>query len=227
MAIGTKKIEDLIKEIMSNEDRKDAEFRLAIFLSEIGDIAKYITHDQKLNPGARPHGTAEGEKLAYGEVIVQLMGLLHTRGVDYNEALQQGLKNWLDADWRRREAKSNSEKTIEGTVIKPGYAKSRAYVVNNEHPIEEVKKEKAKPIVILEHADPDIIIYLEYAAGFVTDHGGKTCHLAVLALDDVISKHVPPSIIGTGNATQVIKHGERIILEAYTLHGKGYVKKEG
>ncbi|MBN2052561.1 hypothetical protein JW756_03585 [Candidatus Woesearchaeota archaeon] len=222
-----KSIEDTIQELMCNEDRKDAEFRLAILLSEVGDIAKYITHDQKLNPGARPHGTVEGEKLAYGEVIVQLMGLLKARGIQYDEALQQGLKNWLEADWRRREAQKNQANVIEGIVIKEGYAKANAYVVSSKNPIEDVKKEKSKPIIVLDHANPDIIIYLEDAAGFVTDHGGKTCHLAVLTLDPVISKHVPPSIIGTGNATQLIEHGEIITMEAYGLHEKGYVKKEG
>jgi phosphohistidine swiveling domain-containing protein len=219
-------IDEIIKGLMSKEDRKDAEFRLALLTSEIGDIAKYITHDPKLNPNARPHGTIEGEKLAYGEVIVMLMSLAYARGIDYNQALKQGLKNWMEADWRKREAKANLQGVIEGTVIKEGYAQAKAYVVSREHPIRAVKKEKDKPIIVLAHADPDIIIYLEHAAGFVTDHGGKTCHLAVLTLDEVISKHVPPSIIGTGNATKVIKHGEMITLEAYALHGKGYVKKE-
>ena len=221
-----KNIEELIKDLMSKEDRKDAEFRLAILLSEIGDISKYITHDPKLNPNARPHGTVEGEKLAYGEVVVMLMGLMHARGIKYDEALEQGLKNWLEADWRKREAQTLMPGKVEGTVIKEGYAKAKAYLVSRQNPIRDVNKEKAKPIIVLEHADPDVIIYLEHAAGFVTDHGGKTCHLAVLALDPVISKHVPPSIIGTGNATRVIKHREMITIEAYTLHGKGYVKKE-
>jgi len=219
-------IEAKINELMSKEDRKDAEFRLAILLSEVGDVAKYITHDEKLNPGARPHGTIEGEKLAYGEVIVQLIGLLNSRGISYDEAIQIGLKNWLEADWRKREAQKNLNKTIEGIVIKEGYAKAKAYVVSNQNPLEAVKKEKDKPIIILEHADPDVIIYLDDAAGIVTDHGGRLCHLGVLALDDKVGWKVPPSIVGTGNATKLIKHGEIVTVEAYGLHDKGYVKKE-
>jgi pyruvate,water dikinase len=155
-----------------------------------------------------------------------LRSLAYARGIDYNQAQEQGLKNWQEADWRKREAKATLQGKIEGTVIKEGYAQAKAYVVSREHPIKAVKKEKDKPILVLAHADPDIIIYLEHAAGFVTDHGGKTCHLAVLTLDEIISKHVPPSIIGTGNATQVIKHGELVTLEAYSLHGTGYVKKD-
>lgn len=216
---------ETIKELMKKEDRKDPEFRLAILLSEIGDIAKYITHDPKLNPNARPHGSAEDEKLAYGQVIVQLMGLMDIRRLEYDQALEKGLSNWLDADWRKRQASKNYDGTLEGIVIKPGSVKAKAYVVSDKHPIEEVKNQKSKPIVILDHADPDIIIYLEYAAGFVTDHGGKTCHLAVLAMDTGVSPHLPPSIIGTGNATEMIKHGENISLSGGGIYGKGYVKK--
>jgi len=206
-------IEKIIGELMAKEDRKDPEFRYAILATEMGDIGKYITHDPKLNPNARPHGSKEDEKLAYGQVLVQIAALCHLRNIPYQEALDLGLKNWLDADWRRRKSAGTE---VKGLSAVQGYVQANAYVVSKEHPIDDMK---SASILVMEFAKPDFIIAKDYIRGIVTDHGGCACHAANIAREYRI-----PCIVGTGNATQVIKHDDLIELDSDLERGSGIVK---
>ena len=86
---------------MAKEDRKDVEFRHIIAVTEVGDIGKYITHDPKLNPNARPHGTKDDEVLAYGQAFVQLAALAYLREISFKEAFDKGTQNWIDMDWKK------------------------------------------------------------------------------------------------------------------------------
>ncbi len=54
------------------------------------------------------------------------------------------------------------------------------------------------------------------AAAFVTDEGGLTCHAAIVSRELKI-----PCIVGTKNATAVLKTGDRVEVDA----NKGIVRK--
>ena len=133
------KLEEIIGRVgklMDKEDRTDAEFRYILSLTEFGDVGKYITHDPALNPNARAHGSKQDELLAYGQTLVMLFGLMHLREIDAEKAFELGLSNWEDADWRKVES---SGEGVEGLIACRGRAEGRAYVVNYDHPIEQVK----------------------------------------------------------------------------------------
>jgi len=208
----TGNIENIVSELMTKEDRKDPEFRYALLTTEIGDIGKYMTHDPKLNPNARPHGSPEDEKLAYGQAIVMLMSLCHARDINYKEALYLGLKNWVEADWRRRKS-TGAE--VKGLSAVPGYVQANAYVVSKEHPLDGLKK---RSILVMEHANPDFVKAIDYTVGIVTDHGGSACHAANISREKGI-----PCIVGTGNATEIIKHNDLIEFDS-DLKSGGVVK---
>jgi phosphohistidine swiveling domain-containing protein len=204
-------IETIVANLMEKEDRKDSEFRFALLSTEIGDIGKYITHDPKLNPGARPHGSKEDEKLAYGQAIVMLMGLCYARGISYDNALNLGINNWQEADWRKRES---SSKEVKGFAAVPYFRSGDAYVVSEKNPLSEMK---TPGILVMEFAKPDFVLAKEYILGIVTDHGGSSCHAANIAREYNI-----PCIVGTGNATTIINHGDRISLD-YNDNNEGIV----
>ena len=63
---------------------------------------------------------------------------------------------------------------------------------------------------------PNFISAMEKAAAFVTDEGGILCHAAIVARE--MKK---PCIIGTKIATQVLKDGELVEVDA----SKGIVRK--
>lgn len=206
------KLEQTVKELMQNEDRKDAEFRYLIVSTEIGDLGKYITHDQKLNPGARPHGNKEDETLAYGQAFVQLTALAQLRDINVNDAVSKGLENWIDTDWRKVEAQNQGE--IRGKTVFYGSVVGEAYVANTQKELGEIP---AGSVLITSFAKPDLVNYLDDVLAIVTDHGGVTCHLA-----NVAREKGKICIVGTGNATSLIKTGDLISVEANEKEGRIY-----
>lgn len=63
---------------------------------------------------------------------------------------------------------------------------------------------------------PDTILVCKKAGAIVTDEGGMTSHAAIISRELGI-----PCVIGTGEASRVIKTGEKILVDA----DKGIVKK--
>lgn len=60
-------------------------------------------------------------------------------------------------------------------------------------------------ILVTDTTNPDWEPIMKKAAAIVTNHGGRTCHAAIVAREIGI-----PAVIGCGNATNVIKSGEPI-----------------
>jgi phosphotransferase system enzyme I (PtsI) len=69
-------------------------------------------------------------------------------------------------------------------------------------------------IVVSESLTPaDTLLFSKHSAlGFVTDHGGLTSHAAIISRSLNI-----PAVVGTHNATQIIKDGDVIIVDGF--HG--------
>lgn len=63
---------------------------------------------------------------------------------------------------------------------------------------------------------PDYILAMQKAAGFITDEGGVTCHAAIVARE--MNK---PCIIGTKNATRVLRDGDLVEVDME----RGTIKK--
>ncbi len=201
------KVSDIINKIkgyLKREDRKDVEFRALIALTELGDIVKYITHDSKLNPDARPYGTENDEKLAYGQALVQTIATMVLRGINIEEAIKIGLKNWEEADWRKKDKKQKDKKQekISGILAFPGNVKGKAYILSKKHPIEKMPHGS---ILVAEMVNPSMITYLARASGIITNQGAMTSHAAIIAREQRI-----PCLVGTGNATIIIPHGSNI-----------------
>lgn len=102
---------------------------------------------------------------------------------------------------------------IKGTVAWPGKAKGKVKVVNN--PSEVGKVEKGD-ILVTPMTIPAYLVAMNKAAAFVTDEGGITCHAAIIARE--MKK---PCVIGTKIATQALKDGDKIEVDA----DQGIVRK--
>jgi len=214
-------IEEKIRELMQKEYRKDTEFRYLIVSTEIGDLGKYITHDPVLNPSARPHGSKEDEVLAYGQAFVQLMALAQLRDVPIEPAFRKGLENWIEADWKRTEGRNSmapagNDTELTGISVYNGYEFGIAYVARRMAEIEDMPSER---ILVTPFAKPEIFSYLGKVIAVVTDYGGRMCHLAV----NVRNRGGPVSIVGTNRATELIKTGDYITVDAREEIGKVYL----
>ena len=191
-----------IKRNLKKEDRKDVEFRALLALTELGDVVKYITHDQKLNPNARPHGTREDEALAYGQALAQTIASMILRKIDVAKSLKLGLENWEQKDWRKKKKTKNISVIFPGILACQGEAQGRAYVLSEKHPIDNLPKGS---ILVADWLTPSMVAFLSETSGIITDQGGKNSHAAIISREMRI-----PCIVGTGNATVLIPHGKNI-----------------
>lgn len=201
MTANLREVVKSVTEFLKSEDRKEDWFRALIAVTEVGDIVKYITHDPNLNPGARPHGTKKDEALAYGQAFVQLIAAMILRGVDIDEAIKLGLKNWEENDWRKRNGGINLKAgRIGGIGVIAGPASGTIYVVSDEHPAHAMPDHS---IVVSPFAKPDLVEFYKRMTALITDHGGATCHAANIAREKNLV-----CIVGTGKATTLLQHGK-------------------
>jgi pyruvate,water dikinase len=60
-------------------------------------------------------------------------------------------------------------------------------------------------VLLAERTEPDWEPAMKKAAAIVTDHGGRTCHAAIVSREIGI-----PAVVGTGKATRLLKEGQLI-----------------
>lgn len=104
---------------------------------------------------------------------------------------------------------SPQSKIIYGQVASQGYARGVARIVLSR---EDFGKIHDGEILVTGMTRPEFLPIMKIAAAFVTNEGGITCHAAIVARE--LGK---PCIIGTKNATQVIKDGD--LIEVRANHG--------
>jgi len=102
---------------------------------------------------------------------------------------------------------------IKGHVAFPGKTRGKARLVFCN---EDIKKVQRGDILVAVMTFPSFIPAMEKASAFVTDEGGILCHAAIVSRE--MKK---PCIIGTKNATKLLKDGDLIEVDA----NKGLVKK--
>ncbi|MEZ0248593.1 MAG: phosphoenolpyruvate synthase [Thermoproteus sp.] len=121
--------------------------------------------------------------------------------------------------WSRKKTEAAAAKEVKGgaVVVKgiaasPGVAVGRAKICLT---LDDAKRKLQKgDILVTKMTDPDWVPYMRLASAIVTDEGGRTSHAAIVSRELGI-----PAVVGTGNATQVLKDGE-----VYTVDGsKGVV----
>jgi pyruvate,water dikinase len=108
----------------------------------------------------------------------------------------------------------SGERILEGLSI--GDAIAAGEVINIKS-AEDIDRFQEGAILVTEMTDPDWVPIMKQAAGIVTDHGGRTCHAAIVSRELGI-----PAIVGTGNATAELDDGRQITISC-AEGGTGYV----
>lgn len=113
---------------------------------------------------------------------------------------------------QKREEKKQVEKVekdeniVTGMIANMGCITGRAKILNS---YEDISNVNIGDIIISTMTLPNYIAAMEKAKGFITDEGGITCHAAILSREFNV-----PCIVGTINATKVIKDNDLIELDA-------------
>lgn len=99
-----------------------------------------------------------------------------------------------------------SVKELKGSIAYKGYAKGRARIVFTQ---EDSNKLEEGEILITPMTQVEFLSGIRKCAAIVTDEGGIICHAAIVARE-----FGRPCILATKNATQVIKNGDIIEVDA-------------
>ena len=93
-----------------------------------------------------------------------------------------------------------------GLPASPGIAIGKARIILD---VKQAKDFQKGDILVTKMTDPDWVPIMKIASAIVTDEGGMTSHAAIVSRELGI-----PAVVGTGNATKVIKDGQEITVDA-------------
>lgn len=91
-----------------------------------------------------------------------------------------------------------------GIAIQKGIAAGRVFILKQADELDRVPK---AAVLVSKHDSSNFIKVMPYISAIVTDTGTPTSHMASLCREFRI-----PTIVNTGNATNVLKHGQEITL---------------
>lgn len=100
------------------------------------------------------------------------------------------------------------QETLTGSPASTGKHRGKVILVMNE---KDLSKVQAGDVLVTTMTKPQYILAMQRAGAFVTDSGGITCHAAILARE--LEK---PCVVGTNLATQVLKNGDFVEVDADT-----------
>ncbi len=126
--------------------------------------------------------------------------------------------------WSRKKEKEGKEKKVEikgknivslseakilarGLPASPGIGAGVAKVIFDPHS-KEAEEFKEGEILVTKMTDPDWVPLMKKSAAIVTDEGGMTSHAAIVSRELGV-----PAVVGTGNATEVIKSGLEVTVD--------------
>jgi len=110
--------------------------------------------------------------------------------------------------------KERGKKIVEGAAIGQAVSAGKAQIIKS---VSNISEFEDNAILVTGMTDPDWVPIMKRASGIITDHGGRTSHAAIVSRELGI-----PAIVGTGNATEVLKNGQQITLSC-AEGDQGYV----
>jgi len=115
--------------------------------------------------------------------------------------------------WKEKvKGKDEYKGIVKGTGVSSGKARGKVKLFISFLDYEEIPDGS---VVVSGMTNPQVVPYLKKAVALVTDEGGLMCHAAIVSRELRI-----PGVVGTQNATQVLKDGDLVEVDA----GKGVVK---
>ncbi len=121
----------------------------------------------------------------------------------------------------KKRLKEDEKKTISGDEIlsgvgaSPGIGSGKVKIVRSIKDLEKIEK---GDVLVTKMTNPDMVVTMQKTSAIITDEGGLTAHAAIVSREMGI-----PSIVGTENATKILKENMVVSVDGYT--GKVYLGK--
>ena len=103
------------------------------------------------------------------------------------------------------ETEESREVLVKGLAASPGIGSGKVKVIFS---VDELDKIKEGDVLVTTMTNPDMVPAMKRASAIVTDEGGMTCHAAIVSRELGI-----PCVVGTGNATEVLKDGMEVTVD--------------
>jgi len=110
------------------------------------------------------------------------------------------------------EENKSKEIILSGLGASPGIASGKVKIIRN---LNELSKIQKGDILVTEMTNPDMVVTMQKCAGIITDEGGVTSHASIVSREMGI-----PAVVGTGNATKVLKDAQIVTVNGFK--GKVY-----
>lgn len=95
---------------------------------------------------------------------------------------------------------------LRGMGVSPGTGSGIVKIVSG---LDDINKIQKGNILVTEMTNPDFVPAMERAAAIITNRGGVTSHAAIVSRELGV-----PAVVGTGNATEVLKDGQAVTVDA-------------
>jgi len=112
---------------------------------------------------------------------------------------------------KMKEVEVEGETIVKGLGSSPGIASGTVRIV---HGLEDLSKIQKGDVLVTHMTSPDMVVAMSRSVAVITDSGGITCHASIVGREMGL-----PVIVGTQNATQILKDGQEVTVDAY----KGFV----
>lgn len=129
--------------------------------------------------------------------------LITSDGVLVNETLENYLAKH---GYKLKKPATGKTLEIHGSIAFPGIAVGLVKVINNKKTLSQFKNGE---VLVTSMTTPDYYPLIKKSVAFVTDEGGITCHAAIAARE--LKK---PCIIGTKEASEILKNGDLVEIDA-------------
>ncbi len=113
----------------------------------------------------------------------------------------------ITAVGKKEEVKIEGKVLLKGIPASPGIATGKVKIV---HGLQDITKVEPGDILVTKMTSPDLVPTMSKAAAIVTDEGGRTSHAAIVSREMGI-----PCVVGTKEATKILKDGMLITVDAY------------
>ncbi len=100
--------------------------------------------------------------------------------------------------------REKGKEILEGVAIGEAVSAGKTCVIKG---ADEISRFEEDSILVTEMTDPDWVPIMKKARGIVTDHGGRTCHAAIVSRELGI-----PAIVGTAEGTETLKDGQDVTM---------------
>lgn len=179
-------------EFMDTEYRQDPEFRLAVLMDQIGDVARHTSHDPERNPPTRP--LEEDPEIAFGDALWQLLCVGWSQGIDVDEALDVALD--------RMDSKEGYHQQSDVDL--------KGHIAHKPSDTETLEGQVEGAVKVFREFDPESHTW-DGADVILTEIGGVTCHGAIVARENDI-----PCIVGVKGLTDHLSPGDHVEIDFET-----------